>query len=157
MAWRDRYLPASFRGHPFVVEAHEADVAGRRVQTHEYPGRDRPWSEDLGRKAKEFEVKGYIVGADYMERRDRLIEACDKAGPGLLVHPYLGHRQVACTDCKVSERTAEGGMCRLTLRFSEAGRNQYPTDRADSAAVVSDAAEAARSAVIGQFTETFTL
>ena len=157
MAWRDRYLPASFRGVRFEVADHSADIAGRRVQTHEYPGRDRPFAEDLGRRAKGFEIEGYIVGDDYMERRDRLIEACDKPGPGLLEHPYLGRRQVACIRCRVSERTSEGRMCRFSLQFGEAGRADYPTDRADPDAVLAEAADAARRAVARQFVREFGL
>ncbi|EPR0211413.1 DNA circularization N-terminal domain-containing protein, partial [Escherichia coli] len=47
MAWKDRLVEASFRGVPFKVEDEGAPV-GRRVETHEYPNRDKPYTEDLG-------------------------------------------------------------------------------------------------------------
>ena len=51
----------------------------------------------------------------------RLIDACDMAGPGELVHPYLGVRQVYCLACDVSERTDEGRMARVSLTFVDGG------------------------------------
>ncbi|HCS4673821.1 TPA: DNA circularization N-terminal domain-containing protein, partial [Escherichia coli] len=48
MTWKDRLQDASFRGVPFKVEEESAG-AGRRVETHEYPNRDKPYTEDLGK------------------------------------------------------------------------------------------------------------
>ena len=82
MAWRENLVPAAFRGVPFFVERHQSQAAGRRVQVHEYPGRDLPWPEDLGRRTREFEIDGYVVGDDYFAARDALLDACDRPGPG---------------------------------------------------------------------------
>ncbi|HHG0355951.1 TPA: DNA circularization N-terminal domain-containing protein, partial [Escherichia coli] len=48
MTWKDRLQGASFRGVPFKVEEESAGT-GRRVETHEYPNRDKPYTEDLGK------------------------------------------------------------------------------------------------------------
>lgn len=48
MTWKDRLQDASFRGVPFKVEEESAGT-GRRVETHEYPNRDKPYTEDLGK------------------------------------------------------------------------------------------------------------
>ena len=40
MTWKDRLQDASFRGVPFKVEEESAGT-GRRVETHEYPNRDK--------------------------------------------------------------------------------------------------------------------
>lgn len=42
MTWKDRLQDASFRGVPFKVEEESAGT-GRRVETHEYPNRDKPY------------------------------------------------------------------------------------------------------------------
>ena len=157
MPWRDNLLPASFRGVEFGVDEHESQIAGRRAQTHEYPGRDVPFTEDLGRRTKRYDVEAYIVGEDYFARRDELLDACDMAGPGELVHPYLGSVSVVCRACNLRESTREGRMCRLTLEFVESGENIHPTDRADSAAVVMERATVARMSVVIQFTNLFGL
>ena len=54
MPWRDRLLDASFRGAAFRVESHSAEAAGRRAAVHQYPGRDTPYAEDLGRRVSEI-------------------------------------------------------------------------------------------------------
>ena len=157
MAWRDNLVPASFRGVRFDVEETEAPIAGRRVAVHEYPGRDVPFVEDLGRQTKSWSIEAYVVGDDYADRRDRLIDACDMAGPGELVHPYLGALQVACTSCSVAERTREGRMARFSLSFVEAGENQYPTSATDTGEVVEEAATAGILAAINEFAGRFGL
>ena len=156
MTWKDQLRPASFRGVPFRVDAHEAPMAGRRVARHQYPGRDRPWAEDMGRRIAEFELAGYVIGPDYMAARDRLVDACNAPGPGVLVHPYLGELSVMCEGCRPRESTAEGGMATFELKFVESGREEYPAPRADAAAVVSGAAAAARADAVSQFLEGWT-
>ena len=82
MAWRDNLVPASFRGAGFQVDNTEAPIAGRRVAVHEYPGRDEPFVEDLGRRTKRWEIEAFVVGDDYADVRDRLVDACDMPGAG---------------------------------------------------------------------------
>lgn len=42
MSWRDRLLPASFRGVGFWVDQAKVPV-GKKGQLHEYPQRDLPF------------------------------------------------------------------------------------------------------------------
>ena len=156
MAWQDRLRQGSFRGARFHVEDHK-HASGRRVHLHEYPGKDEPYPEDLGRKAREFEVQCYVIGPDYMAARDALIDACEAAGPGTLVHPYFGTRRVQCMDCEETESAQRGGIALFTLKFVEAGANRYPVAEADTAAAVAGVAAEAEQALVGQFVETFTL
>ena len=157
MVWRNLLLPGSFRGVPFGIDGHSARIAGRRAQTHEYPGRDEPYTEDLGKRTKSFTLEAWVVGDLYIINREALILACNLSGPGWLVHPYLGIRLVVCTSCDVTERTDEGRMARFNLEFVEAGTNRYPTDRANTSAVSSERAIASVAAVVLQFTSAFRL
>ncbi|MBJ5519702.1 DNA circularization N-terminal domain-containing protein, partial [Salmonella enterica subsp. enterica serovar Meleagridis] len=86
MTWKDRLQDASFRGVPFKVEEENAGT-GRRVETHEYPNRDKPYTEDLGKVTFRPSITAYVVGDDCFDQRDRLIDALNKPGPGTLVHP----------------------------------------------------------------------
>ena len=146
MSWRDRLLPASFRGARFHVQQHSAMPAGRRLAVHEYPGEEEPYTEDLGHKASTYQIEGYVVSDDYYVARDAIVRACDGVGPGTLVHPYLGSLRVACEQIVVGERTDEGRMARLSMRFVQGGRNTYPAARTDTGAAVGAGAESARSA-----------
>lgn len=136
MTWRDNYRPASFRGAVFFVERADS-THGRRQAVHEHAQRDVPFTEDLGRKAREFSVSGYLIGVEYQTQRDELIKACETAGPGVLVHPYRGEVTVECRGLGVSESTADGGMCMVTLTFLEAGEASYPTAKVDTVNAIS--------------------
>jgi len=150
MGWRDSYRPGSFRGVEFRVEAHD-HAFGRRCELHEYPKRDEPYAEDLGRKAREFSLDLYVIGPDYMAARDRLREALEKEGPGTLVHPYLGSQQVQVRDASLRESSREGGMARFRVTFVEAGRAAEPRAEEDTAYTVSRRAEESRGAALDDF------
>lgn len=154
MAWIGSTQKGSFRGVAFEIESHSHD-AGRRGQLHEYPLRDEPWFEDLGRKSREFSIEVFIVGDLYNLQRDALLAACEASGAGTLVHPYLGSRQVVCTGCRVSERIDEGRMCRFSLTFVEAGAQQFPAGLADFASKVDGLGSLVEAASIADFTQAY--
>lgn len=133
MAWKDRLVDASFRGVPFKTED-ESLTAGRRVETHEFVNRNKPYTEDLGKATSRPKFSAYVIGDDCYEQRDRLIEALNKPGPGTLIHPAYGEMSV-CVDgeINVSSSSSEGRMVRFDLRFVEAGELTYPTSGAATA------------------------
>ena len=118
MTWRDRLQKGSFRNEPFEVESSNAS-GGRRVVVHEIPGGDDPLTEDLGRRRHEFPLEVLVSGPDYMALRDRLIEALDAPGPGELVHPYLGRKNVIVSTYRLRESTNKGGLARFSISFTE--------------------------------------
>jgi prophage DNA circulation protein len=136
MTWRDTYRAATFRGVAFFVESADSSH-GRRQAVHETAQRDTPYTEDLGRKSREFSVIGYMLGKDYHLNRDELIKACEVAGPGALVHPYRGEMNVVCRGLNISETAAEGGKCTIALTFLEAGEAAYPSANVDSVNAIS--------------------
>lgn len=135
MAWRDELRTASFRGVRFHVEQGTI-VAGRRLARHEYPQRDVPYLEDMGRKAREYKVEAYVIGADYMVARDDLLAAIEKSGPGQLVHPWHGTLNVTVSDCQLTESTQHGGFAKFGLTFIEAGQQLEPTAATDTEGVL---------------------
>lgn len=111
---------ASFRGVPFFVDSADR-LGGRRVVTHEFPLRDDPYIEDLGRRARVFTVEGYVLGDGYLAQRDALLDALeDVAGPGELVHPYHGVRRAVCSSLTTRDSISDGGMARFSIEFTEA-------------------------------------
>jgi prophage DNA circulation protein len=156
MAWQDRYQKASFRGVEFRVRRTDTQV-GRRTAVHEYPQRDEPWAEDMGRAARRFSIDAFVLGTDYDQVRDRLIAALEAKGAGLLIHPFYGRRNVSlASPARISEGpTDEGGMARFSLEFVEAGDNVQPSARADTAGAVATAAGAAKAAVRASFERRF--
>ena len=94
---------------------------------HEYPLRDLPYADDLGRRAREFQVNGYVVGENYLQERDALIEALEAYGPGELIHPKYGMLNVVVVGrVSIRESHSEGGIARFAITFAEAGENTFP-------------------------------
>ena len=136
MSWLDRLQPASFRSVPFFVDEHEEN-GGRRVDRRQYPNRDTPSTEDIGRKEDTFRIRAYVIASlatqDYIPARDALRKACRAYGPANLVHPYLGTVNVNCTNISLRETITAGGMATFDLEFAESGTSPSPTLRANTA------------------------
>lgn len=152
MSWRDSLRAASWRGVAFQVEAASGSF-GRRTARHEYPQRDTPAIEDLGRATREISISAFVIGDDYMGRRDALIAAAEKPGAGVLQHPYLGRMRVVCEEFTVGETSEEGRMARIGFSFIEAGELSFPTGITVGAAeaAAADVKDAAKSDFLSRF------
>ena len=121
--WRTG-IEAAFRGAKFKVEV-GGKAGGRRNVTHEFPERDTPFTEDMGRRARRYPITGYVIcsptNPNYLIGRDALATACDAYGPGTLVHPTLGSMQVNCDTWALSETRERGGIATFQMVFVEAG------------------------------------
>ena len=154
MGWRDDLQPASFRGAPFYV-SETSGRFGRRVVEHEYPGRDKIQTEDLGLSAPLIRISGFVLGPSYLAARDRLLAALTLPGAGLLVHPTLGELSVTARPADVAESTADGGMATFALEFVESGVLEFPTVAADSGQLVEAAAADVDAAASAEFEASF--
>jgi hypothetical protein len=114
--WRDALLPAMFDGVPFFCDSGIRET-GRRAVVHEYPKRDTPYAEDMGRRAIQYSVRGYVIAyvrdagfslitpdasiqpvggfaaslymRDYRIARDFLQQRLDSPGAGVLQLPNM--------------------------------------------------------------------
>lgn len=90
-------LTASFRGIEFFMP--DASTApGRRLEEYLFPGIDRAAYDDFGELPEEINVEGVLVGDDYIAQARALRAAFRRAGPGTLVHPWLGAMTVIAMD-----------------------------------------------------------
>lgn len=158
LSWRERIkTQASFRNIPFLISDTEMTF-GRRNVLHEYPLRDIPYAEDLGKKAREFTINAYFIGEEYIGNRDRLIKAIEENDtPGTLVHPTLGMRQVIPKECRERYSNQEGGIEYVTLTFIDAGVNVYPEANIDTRANMDAKTIDAHTNLKDQFNSTFTV
>lgn len=144
--WRAQMQPASFRGCGFHVEV-DTLSGGRRIALHEYPKRDIPYAEDMGRRAQRHTIEGYLIGPDYITFRDNLRNALELEGPGQLVHPFLGTFQVSVDQYSVTESRERGGYCIFSMLFVEAGQPvNYIQGATNTAANVVSAAQTSDAA-----------
>lgn len=148
--WQDRLNKASYRGVPFAVYGGEARF-GRRQAVHEYPGRNVPYIEDLGRSTRRIRMSGFIVtdsavygGGDVLAQRDALVAAVERAGPGKLMHPTLGELNVSIVDggFSVIERWDMGRYFEISFIFIESGERVFPNIKSSSKSLLEKLADA---------------
>jgi prophage DNA circulation protein len=175
MAWRDRLVwfdeenqqrkKASFRGNSFFILDSDRSV-GRRNVIHQYPFKDDPYIEDLGRDVDEFTINGYVIQNsdnehDYIDERDALIKALREEGPGILIHPYYGELIVNLSNkARIEESFAQGGIARFTMSFVQAiegvGLNtQVVQEEKDYVDIVDNEAENSLNMAKDSFFEAF--
>jgi prophage DNA circulation protein len=129
--WRSRLMPASFNGARFHCETN-ARESGRRIVEHEFPKKDNPYAEDMGRKARDFTIRAYCIvfpfdagdglhTLDYTRVRDALIAALEAEGPGTLQLPTQFAQLVVCPRYRVNEEERFGGYCTIDMTFQEYG------------------------------------
>ena len=134
--WRSLLIsqPASFRNVIFHVETGSRG-SGRRRVTHEYPKRNEPYTEDMGRSVRVFQFSGYLIYRprkdnetnpslyDYVSQRKRLYQALEDDDAGMLMHPVFtpGGMLVICERFSMSESRERGGYTQFEMSFVEAG------------------------------------
>lgn len=157
--WFAQLQRASFRGVPFAVLTGEARF-GRRVAVHEYPYRDIPWVEDLGRSTRRINMAGFLVenssiygGGAVLNQRARMVDAAELAGPAILVHPTLGRLTVSLAEggFQCVERWDAGRYFEISFTFIESGQKLFPSITVSTGNAILAAAAAADVAAKGDF------
>lgn len=106
MACDPTYLVALFNGLPFEIEETE-DTFGRRGVQYEYPYQDSPFYIDLGRRARKFTIKGYVIGENHVAQANAIVSVAESEGPKVFTHPTLGVIRVAVEELKVTVKYKE--------------------------------------------------
>ena len=131
-AWRQYLMPASFGPARFYVDTNVRESA-RRIVQHEFPKRDVPYAEDMGRRARMLNVRGYCIvyprdtddplkKKNYIPARDLLIATLETEGPAILQLPLLGALNVSCPSYRITEEDKLGGYCVFDMTFAEYGQ-----------------------------------
>lgn len=138
-------LPASYKGVPFAVLSNDTG-GGRRQVVHQYPGRDIPWTEDMGREARSFRFRGFLVANDRVYaggpvalQRALLLAVLEQAGPGLMTHPSLGILSVSVRRFSLGEDRAAATYSDVDIEFVESGKRTYPTILSSSSGLLTAA------------------
>ena len=155
--WRDQLLPATYKGARFHCEVNAIE-SGRRIVQHEFPKKDLPYAEDMGRAAAMFTIRGYCIAypsddddfyqRDYRQARNKLAQKLNEVGAGLLQLPTYQSLMVVCTRYRLMEEERFGGYCVFDMTFTEQGVDpSVYAPAADTAGQVSDAAQQLRDQV----------
>ena len=122
----EKLHPASYRKVPFKV-SRTSTSGGRKDAKQEFINSNRQLIEDLGLRQRVFTVSGVVTAElsnggseirSHEEVRKALLDALEKGGTGVLVHPFFGEIQnVACRTWILSESTSSLGSSAIEITF----------------------------------------
>ncbi|MBB4956238.1 hypothetical protein H4S14_004335 [Agrobacterium vitis] len=113
-------LPGMYRGIPISIVDSSSDH-GRRVLEFLFPGVDPAAYDDFGVGASGISINALYVGDDYKAQARLLAAAFETAGPGLLIHPWLGPISVILKEpAKISFSERELRVLHITAQFKRA-------------------------------------
>lgn len=163
MSWRNKLLKAKINGLEIFVESSELQT-GRRIVTHEFPQRDKPFVEDLGRKTRKFNIEAWYAESprnnfNHWTRRDAVIDEIEKDGEVKFQHPYFGELRGYVEDFNVSESAQnEGGYVKFSFTFIEKGEINFRAIKyKDTYGFMSDAYNDFFESVLGDFDDAWNL
>lgn len=160
--WRDNLVPASFRGAVFHVET-STRASGRRTVVHQYPKRNIPYSEDMGREAVRWTFTAYLILSDkgiagnLLTQIADLIDALESDDAGILIHPTLGTMLCMCERYSYSDQRMKGGYVEFEMQYIEAGSPAAEVGMDAQAMLLQNADTAEASATNGIKTDTAAL
>lgn len=146
----------SFRGVEFETTQTDLSV-GRRVQVFEYPQRDKPFVEDMGRSARTIRFTAFVTGSDYIEKMNALIAALEKEGSGELIHPWLGSMSVIPQSASGVSYSSRLMVAQATLEFVESGESVYPSQEQDTGYFSKQLGDLLKDTAIADFAASFDL
>lgn len=117
--WPQTLRRASYKGVSFFVEADHVET-GRRLVVHQFPLKDAPYIEDLGRDANKIAVSAYVVSDNADGEEKALRSVCESGGAGRLVLPmevFAAH----CEKCKRDFAKDKLGFVAFSLEFVREG------------------------------------
>ena len=140
--WRQSFQPASFKGATFWCEVNNFE-AGHRLVIHEFPKKDKCYTESMGKRHFAFSIRAYCIqnvrpgpgsDRDYRRPRDRLLQALEEGGKGTLILPFQrekANREVMCRQFRMTEEDRLGGYVVFDIQFVEASELPFkPTPAA---------------------------
>lgn len=132
LQYKNKLQDPSFRGVTFGIQDINTTI-GRRSILHEYPNRNDPYAEDLGRKAKEFQINGFVMCPnDFTQSKAVQSAFSDYSTPGTFVHPTMGQFQVVVRDGSFRFTNQEGGIEYFTVTLIETLGNNFPNVSVDT-------------------------
>lgn len=149
MGWKDQLRDASFKGVP-IKWLDISGENGRRLADHEFPQRDRPWIEDMGRATRPYAFTAVCCGDSWLDDLNTLLAIMEAPGAGELVHPLFGRVTVYAKPAKWHMAIDDGPRVDVALEFTENGDLLFPTKVQQTASKVDECASGAITAAQAQ-------
>lgn len=146
--------PASLRGVSFEVDSDDNGF-GRRIVTHQFPGRDEPGHEDLGADVSTFSIEAVIIGSNFIARADALEAALRQPGPASLIHPHYGERTVIVKSANRRHSSRAAGEVIFSITMERYGTVKFPTAASNTAAGLVSSSQGGFAAALSEFNTFF--
>ena len=146
----------SFRGIKFEVDQDSKEF-GRNVITHQYPGKDDPYHEDMGEAPQSFTIDAFINSDDFIARADSLEKALRKSGPGTLIHPLYGEIEVIVIKARRQHSSSAVGDVIFNITFEKFGGPVFPAAGTGTAAALGSSSASFLSSLSSDFTNVFSI
>lgn len=146
--WLKTWRRASFRGAKFWVDKDQVGT-GRRLVVHEFPHRDTPYVEDMGRAANKISVTAYVASDSALSEAQALFKACEARGAATLQLPEE-RLKAQCETCERAWDKDKQGYLAFSLSFWREGTGPGPFP-APYLQRLTFSAAAALPAVVGAF------
>lgn len=143
---------ASFRGIAFYI-SEATDDTERRHTVHEYPQKDTPYIEDLGKGAQSFTLQVFLIGEACVQQAKALRKAVLSGKTGTLVHPFEGSIRVFGTKANFNYQTSVLRYVSGSISFVEAGELDNPAGLKDFFSWAGDLSKAIEDLGIDEFVD----
>jgi prophage DNA circulation protein len=126
---------------------------------HQYPKRNIPYAEDMGRDAVRWTFTGYVIHGDrgfpgnVLSQIAQLISALEADDAGFLIHPTLGGMLCMCDKYSYSDKRTTGGYFEFDMSFVEAGSPAMSQSFADAGAMLSNSASGAENSAVSSINQ----
>lgn len=158
MADEASIITGSYKGIPITITGGSLD-GGRRKSIKVFPNRDTQSVEDLGQIPRKYSVDIILSDKqdqDYFNYRDRLLDALESKGVGVLIHPLYGRiERVAVKAYSLNESYGEFGFATVSVNF-EIDRNLgIPQNSGNVLSQISEQNKVVQAAVESSIAEEF--
>jgi len=145
---------ASFKGAAFLPET-TTTTGGRKTVTHEFVNSSNRKVEDLGKQLKTFTLTGTITGDNYFQDKERLLNALEEPGQGILIHPFFGRIEAVAKPYILNEDLTTLGEAIFTMTFEKANDNVIPQPASSSKSIVSGLGDITNLSLAQDITDIF--
>ena len=119
-----RLNKGSYNGVPFAYQNSNLK-GGRKTITHEYPNANIRVVEDLGLALPIYKISA-IIDINNLNDKEKLIKELVKQGPGELIHPIYGTKQVTLKEFNVRDSIQQLGGLFIDMEFEESEEPAFP-------------------------------
>ncbi|ENX20198.1 hypothetical protein F892_03121 [Acinetobacter vivianii] len=125
MGWKDDLQDASFRGVKFACTL-TSDSGSKTLAIKQAPYTNKAKIEDMGNNPDRIQIDAIFEGDNYKVFLEALLAAIKATGPGELIHPIYGLKNVYVDNHSVNHVADEINFCRVSLSFVEAESKDRP-------------------------------